>query len=229
MTTCADIRADCDGELCGCALAGRRGTGGSGQHRSARAECEDTPSGIPDVGTCCMWKDSNAEGGTVNGCTCHEYWVVGEETCANDTPHYGCDMIRPCDGIGGDTPGLSWCLIDKERSDPECTPEGENWDYCMPNINGRASSALATLALQACSSFLSLTECESQDCLWDSQESECYDQGNCVERPGTWNYGLEQDDTLVEANGAARASTGGWATLVATLLCLLAVGDVRRA
>ena len=114
------------------------------------------------------------------------------------------------------------------RDGPECTPEGENWDYCMPNINARTSSPSAALQLQACSSFLSLTECESQDCLWDSQENECYDQGNCVERPGTWNYGLEQDDALVEANGAARASVGGWATLVA-LLCLLAVGDVRRA
>ena len=71
-TSCADIRADCLGGVCGCALA-NLGVGGHGQHATAKEQCEDTPvvsrlvDGVMQSQTCCSWVDANGVGGTNGG------------------------------------------------------------------------------------------------------------------------------------------------------------------
>eukprot|EP01043_Picozoa_sp_COSAG02_P058251 COSAG02_NODE_7219_length_3112_cov_17.585463_1_plen_258_part_00 len=227
-TTCADIRAHCEGNVCGCALAGisRRP---SGTTRDPRAECEDTHSGPGQDGlSCCEWKDSNAVGGTANGCTCQDLWMATESDCPPSTmsigasrgPHEGCGMQAPCDGDTGTVPGMSWCLIDKSRSDPDCTPAGHNWDYCMPNGNRRVGTlTLGGLESSVCGDLRDEQDCRSTAlCAWDQEGSNCYDQGSCVERPGMWSYGLEEHDD----SGAVRASMGGASSVLALVVCFVA-------
>ena len=226
MTTCADIRAHCEGEVCGCALAGRSRTK-DGNRRNPRAECEDSHSGPvhPDGRSCCEWKDSNAVGGTVNGCTCLERWQATEGACPSDSMPFGasrgihkaCGMRVPCDGDSGSAPGMSWCLIDRSLSDSSCTPAGENWDFCMPNANARMVNFGLEVGL--CATRSSQQECLAGDlCAWDGDAAvgtpSCYDVGTCVERPGMWSWGLEQH----EDSGAVRASVGGASSLLALLV-----------
>lgn len=157
--------------------------------------------------------------------------MATESSCPADSvpagtsrgPHEGCGMRVPCDGDdGGSAAGMSWCLIDKSRSDPECTPAGANWDYCLPNANARALNLGGGLQLLtgSCESLTTEQDCTGTAmCAWDADGTgSCYDRGSCVERPGMWSYGLEEH----EDSGAVRASMGGASSVLTLLLCLVA-------
>lgn len=229
MTICADLRADCEGDLCGCALAGRRrknpsrgNTVGTGWP-NAKSECLEPEGAAPDgqIEKCCEWKDSSARGGTVNGCTCREHWMAGEATCPNAVPQHGCDMTIPCDGQPG-TPGISWCLIDEALSDA-CDGAGDNWDYCVPT-NARSFTA-------ACDLQSDQIGCRAAGCTWDIDEEVCEPAGTCVDRPHMWKYGLEYDEEEDEyvgkdkTGGAVRTSVGGASSVVLLLVLILAASS----
>ena len=166
----------------------------------------------------------------MNGCTCQDYWLATETNCpaitlpsgASRGPHERCGMQIPCDGDTGSVPGFSWCLIDKSRSDPDCTPAGENWDYCLPNGNIRfgytAQTSLLVSSLTLCEGYTTERDCRDEAlCAWDQERSSCYDRGSCVERPGMWSYGLEEHDD----SGAMRP--GGASSVLALVVCFVAV------
>ena len=134
-------------------------------------------------------------------------------------------MRLPCDGDSNDIPGQSWCLIDASRSDAACVSAGENWDYCMPNVVQRSGFGAAIANPGSCSMQGSDTSCANAGCVWNAITTECEDQGTCVERPGLAQYRLRSEEELmVEANGAARASVG-----VVALLALACAGmDLLR-
>ena len=148
-SVCADIKADCIGKKCGCALADHAVVTGP-ELMSAEELCLDSArvermvgvedgEGVFETTPCCQWKDSNDLGGTRGGCTCKPHWSLPDETCLDGAATYhGCGMASPCDDDGGNVPGQSWCLIDN----PElCEPHGINWDYCTPNRITRIGAA----------------------------------------------------------------------------------------
>lgn len=60
-------------------------------------------------------------------------WAVAAETCRDgDTAYHGCHF-PPCDEDDGGVVGHAWCMVESANG---CSPEGSNWDYCVPSENG---------------------------------------------------------------------------------------------
>ena len=174
-SVCADIKADCIGKKCGCALADHAVVTGP-ERMSAEELCLDSArverqvgvedgEGVFETTPCCQWKDSNEAGGTRGGCTCKQRWSLPDETCFDGAVVYeGCGMASPCDNDGGGVEGQSWCLIENSEA---CEPHGINWDYCMPNRmtrvgvdeDGVCSAAEVVRDPAACNAL-------SPTCLW---------------------------------------------------------------
>lgn len=105
---------------------------------------------LTNAGGCTAGNDGESFGDTagttsytVNGCRCSQAWAIGSSTCSgvDGTVFRGCNMVTPCDGDTGGVAGQSWCIL--ETSDG-CSPAGQNWDYCVPEVAPTTSSSTTT-------------------------------------------------------------------------------------
>ena len=111
---------------------------------------------------------------TDGGCRCLQTWAVSSETCRDgDTAYHGCHF-PPCDGDNGGNAGHSWCMIESGNG---CSPEGTNWDYCVPSSNDHGDNSAVDNG-DTCS-WRNDGECDEPHlCMAGTDTTDCSDPSN---------------------------------------------------